>query len=327
VTSKRRKWLLVLAGLVVAATLTVWLTRDREPSYEGKPLSFWILHNKRPGGVVYGGQMIPNPPSPLKDQARDAIRHMGPDAIPYLVKWMQFDSWGRGVRQTVQEFSRKLPPSIAPTFLCKCSDTAGERAAAAADAFSVLGDDARSAVPDLIALVNSPGQTERFGNAIRALDGIGSNAIPALSAHISNTNAFNREQTIQALMMYPTLAKSGAPALPALVRCLEDPDGKVRYESATALALRTNGDKAHAALVVPALTRCLRDRLPQCTDIEWGNMQCRMAGLLAFYGEEARIAVPHLLQMAQSPDPHVHGFATNALLRIAPAALTNAPPP
>ena len=48
VISKRRKWVLVLAGVVLAITLIAWLTRDREPSYQGKSLGEWVEIDSAP---------------------------------------------------------------------------------------------------------------------------------------------------------------------------------------------------------------------------------------------------------------------------------------
>jgi hypothetical protein len=75
----------------------------------------------------------------------------------------------------------------------------------------------------------------------------------------------------------------------------------------------TNADE-----VVPVLVACLedRDRVVRIT----------AATVLGRFGEHARGAVPLLLQMAADPDPVVRLVATNALKKIAPGALTNAPP-
>src|SRR5215471_17162461 len=42
VSTKRRKWILVLAVIVAAVALTAWLTREREPTCKGKTLTQWL---------------------------------------------------------------------------------------------------------------------------------------------------------------------------------------------------------------------------------------------------------------------------------------------
>jgi hypothetical protein len=75
----------------------------------------------------------------------------------------------------------------------------------------------------------------------------------------------------------------------------------------------TNADE-----VVPVLVACLgdRDRVVRIT----------AATVLGRFGDHARGSVSRLLQMAADPDQMVRLVATNALMKIAPEALTNAPP-
>src|SRR5437899_11447096 len=74
----KKRWRLVLAGLGFAILLaTVFmLGRLKEPTYQGKPLSYWVAR--------LGSDEIHGAP---KD-AVAAIRAIGPKAVPFLLEWM-----------------------------------------------------------------------------------------------------------------------------------------------------------------------------------------------------------------------------------------------
>src|ERR1051325_7061051 len=77
----RGKHLLILAVLVAPAMTMPLARRDREPSYNGHTLSEW-LHAARPGYI--------NPPAPPAD-ATAAVRQIGTNALPTLLKWASYD--------------------------------------------------------------------------------------------------------------------------------------------------------------------------------------------------------------------------------------------
>ena len=102
-------------------------------------------------------------------------------------------------------------------------------------------------------------------------------------------------------------------AVPALVTCLADEDDALAIQAATALrCLRLRPD-----LVLPALTGRLQDPRP--------NIRITAAETLGSFGEPARLAVRPLMLLLHDPESDVREAATNALLEIAPEALTNAP--
>jgi hypothetical protein len=74
-----RRLLLVLltVAFVVGLTVLVWHGR-REPGYQGKLLSEW-LRAYRPIGTR----------TPGSQQAADAVRHIGTNALPFLVRWIE----------------------------------------------------------------------------------------------------------------------------------------------------------------------------------------------------------------------------------------------
>src|SRR5271169_5495899 len=83
----RRVLLILLAcGLVVVLFVLVW-PREREPEYKGRPLSKWI--------ASYTAK-YPDESSPEYREAAEAVRQIGTNAIPCLLKWLTHENptWG-----------------------------------------------------------------------------------------------------------------------------------------------------------------------------------------------------------------------------------------
>jgi hypothetical protein len=78
VSRSKRVLLLLLAGGAVWALVAI-ITREREPSYLGKPLRAWL--REATYGVGDAGS---------HDQAIQAIRHMGTNAVPFLLEWIDY---------------------------------------------------------------------------------------------------------------------------------------------------------------------------------------------------------------------------------------------
>src|SRR5579863_8997401 len=79
---------LFLAGLVVAALVGfAWLVlRPHEPVYEGKTLGFWL---QLCDGGCYNLAHPGGPPAPSLEDANDALRHIGTNALPTLLRMLR----------------------------------------------------------------------------------------------------------------------------------------------------------------------------------------------------------------------------------------------
>src|SRR5262245_59418301 len=74
---KRRFYLLLIGVLVVMGVLIAVLSRPAEPEYQGRRLSDWI--------IIYASERN------AREEAKDAISHVGTNALPWLVKWIQYE--------------------------------------------------------------------------------------------------------------------------------------------------------------------------------------------------------------------------------------------
>src|SRR5438270_2999423 len=139
---KRRLYLLVT--LFVVVTVVGIFVRgafsDREPEYGDKRLSAWV--KELPENASYTG----------KSQAEEAIRRMGTNAIPHLLKWIRWEPSGLmlKLRPPANQILRKFNPAW------KLSEEKYLRADGAIRAFMTLGPEAKVAIGELSALLNDP---------------------------------------------------------------------------------------------------------------------------------------------------------------------------
>lgn len=139
---KRRPVLIIaFACLASAIVALVFWPREREPEYNGVTLSTWLCRdtsgNRAEALAVH-----------------DAISHIGTNALPFLVRWIQYEP---GWRESVAQKVFKWPVIRSNRGLQRIIvwNMTGYRAAVAVTAFGVLGSTANPAMPELQRLANS----------------------------------------------------------------------------------------------------------------------------------------------------------------------------
>ncbi len=99
---RRQLYLLLGAILLLGLFLYAVFAPSSEPSYGGRTLSQWVEMN-----AVWWKY---NTPEALQQKAMfsKAISEMGTNAVPHLVKWIQYEepSWKRALRDF---FGRSFP--------------------------------------------------------------------------------------------------------------------------------------------------------------------------------------------------------------------------
>jgi HEAT repeat protein len=274
--------LVIMAFLLVSVTWWLAPERPSEPVYQGLPLSHWTT-NLYPLGST-NTSLVP--------EAREAIRGIGTNAIPFLLRWIQFKS------------------ADADKVAIDANDGRMLLAYGSAHAFEALGHLGNGAVPVLARWANSSAPTHNRYLYLQALAGIGPEGLPALLSVMTNRANNARLYAISAV---ESLGTNAAPAIPTLIALLQDPDHDANFFAASALG----GLRLQPQLAVPALQRLLQD----------GRSQARYVAIisLGMFRSEARSAVPDLMPFLNDPSHHVRSSATNALRKIAPEVLTNAP--
>jgi hypothetical protein len=302
--TKRRVALLITACTAVLIGLCALIVVHREPTYGGHPLSYWIRRY--------------NDPTSDRVHAEEAIQHIGTNAIPYLLRWMEYQPSGWRVwlaNLYDPEFGRGW--TWIPRWAVR--NDAASRAGEAMVAFHALGPTASAAVPQLGRLARDPKQ---HGSGTIALAGIGPPAIGELVAILSDTTIspnirFEATRELNELVYGPAvmgrLGTNGNQAVLPLIRNLSDVDQFVASEAAATLGVL----KLQPTSAVPALTLALSNTN--------ALVRASSAKALGLFSRPARSAVPALQTAMGDTDTEVRESASNALVHIAPEALTNSP--
>jgi HEAT repeat protein len=140
-------------------------------------------------------------------------------------------------------------------------------------------------------------------------DSLGHTLRRALDAAVAGLSDPNVRARLAAVDLLETMGPEAAPAIPALVDKLRDPDRFVRWS-----AVRTLGRLAPRSpdLVVPGLARTLQN-----PDLD---VRLATAGALERYGPDAGEAVTPLGLQAMQGDPEIRIAAMRALVAIGTAA-------
>jgi hypothetical protein len=192
-----------LFGVVIILIIAWQGLREREPVYQGKPLSSWldryIFTVPDPHLPEYRSFMGIEP----DPEADEAVRQIGTKAIPTLVHMLRADDY----------------------------DSNGE----AAQAFRALGANASNAVPQLIQTYRARISLVSQQACVRALGWIGPSArvaIPDLLSAATNSDGTLRRYAVEAL---GHIHAESALVLPVLTTSLQDSDLSVRDYATNAL--------------------------------------------------------------------------------------------
>lgn len=270
------KWRAVVCSLVILLVTVCLagfaLAADQgEPTYQGRTLSDWT-HDFDSHGLWVAGYEPP---------AQIAISHIGTNAIPTLLKWM----------------SEPDPPEPLKTNVPPCFNTA--RSWRAGVAFSILGEAARPAIPELARLARTWSDQKRAMGCVDCLACIGPEAIPSLLSLATNAPPHTRWCAFHGLDRF-TDSPAKMAIVPVLIKWLGD-----EREDVVDGAVELLCEFHLPDVVVPALTNALQS-------------SSRLTRLFAVRGlgwqEEPPVSVIPLLRAAmRDPDYRVRESATEAL--------------
>jgi HEAT repeat protein len=285
---KKRGLLLALLFVALLGGVVWVLSRPTEPAYQGKPLSAWLNeYNGRPGDT--------------NQAALVAIREMGTNAIPALLKIIESDD--PPFQRMMSELNRKQSLVHFPV-----REKPYPRWAASA-ALYAMGANARPAFPALTNLLFHANSLFKSAAPANALAGLGSSGLPPLLAALTNQNPFIRSSAATGLGW----ARSDQNiVVPALIARLSDRDWWVHCEAVWALGHL----HAEPELAVPALMKDYPGNDPK--------LRSEILRAIGRFETNASAAVPMLLQALSDSDPTVFNHAASALKQIDPAAAAKA---
>jgi hypothetical protein len=295
----------IAACVVVAVVAALVRPRQPEPEYGGKSLSQWLELCS-----TYSDDSVAE-----VGEAASAVRHMGTNALPFLVSWISYSApaW------KLQAFNlcSRAHWQRGMDYVWKPVVRADHRAEMALSGFPILREEASPAIPDLVRVMHC-WRTDPSRRAIQALHCLGTAGLPPLLAVVTNgaVNVRFRQQALISISRMNYLGTNASPAVPILIHCLDDP--RLAENAAVALG-RLTLDSEHA---VPALVTCIDHYKPASKET------FAAIDSLAMFRGEARAAVPVLVSITNNPtvalDPRggsavayfVHALA--ALEQIAP---------
>ncbi len=300
----KRPLIISLAAITVCLGAFLVLRVHREPTYDGRSLSQWLRDCDSVGSA--------------KDRrAREAIRGLGTNAIPFLIRLLSaHDSEVTGL---LRRFVANQ--SAARIWLPEPQ----KRRNQALEGFAALGPLARPAIPELMRLVAElENQDARL-----AIGLIGREAAPPLTEMLRNSDWRYRCAAIFCLMQldYASVER----AVPGLLKRMSDDDWRVRrcagyslehyfnpqpwmrkYYNPVPPVLLQSTNKPDQRVFLDALVSRLEDKSP--------DVRVMAVGLLGRLGSTAKPAFPLVLQSLADENSRVRYYASNALVLIDPDA-------
>jgi hypothetical protein len=267
--------------------------------YEGKTLSHWMAVRKTTETTD------PSFPTPALASAIEAVRHMGTNALPFLIddiRAMDSRIWGKLVMSAYKSGHKSIVRKM-----MRVSEKSGpgmwERHDRAVYFLRAMGPLAKPAIPALADCLDWPETAEPavdvlgFGDSYRQA-GLGLEATSALMKATTNGNFSVRRKAGNALSLWRA---NGDLVVPAMLSALHDPSAEVR-----SMAARSFGPyKAQASAIVPAVTRVVDDP-------DW-TVRSGALWMLGMYGDKAASAIPKVVGRLSDVDVRVRKEATNAI--------------
>jgi HEAT repeat protein len=271
------RWLVFFGVLIaiVAGAIRLILANS-EPQYHGAALSKWLQ--------LYSDNVDAEQ---QRREAAEAVRQIGPKAIPVLLKWAA--ATDSPLKQKVEQWADKLEVDVNFT-------DAEDYHQRAVSGFSLLGPQGKTAIPDLQRLLCN---TNCVTTAARILCFFGSNSVPALLTGLTNSDANIQRVTAYAIGTWnSSLAASTSDQspvilpVPLLLDLSTNPMSVVRQLAAQGLAEAAARKAVRPEIAVPLLIEQLKDSNRRS--------QTEAAAALAKFGPDARGAIPAMLDILKN---------------------------
>jgi HEAT repeat protein len=271
--------LTALLGVVIAGVVVSHL-RDREPRFQGKPLSYWFREYARYGAYAYPGQQG----EARGDQALKALRAIGTNAVPFLVAeclstnqdsplttnlatalskvgfaaYVPKEQMGTAAYEALRELK---PPAwvLLPYLTSALAETNSPRRLYALYVLNATGEGAEATVPYLAAALRGANPREQTAAVISAgrLGAPAKGAIPDLIELLSDVNLRRAPSRLWVADTLGGFGTNAASATPVLLDMLAGSDSREWRAAAEAL-YKIGGDRRSLAA---ALVKKLDDSL------------------------------------------------------------------
>lgn len=290
--------------------------RQSEPLYQGRPASVWLAQYSRTVGPWFSSGTWPVPTNrEWKAEctaAKAAIHRMGTIILPVLLRMASARDLAWKARAREVAFKR-LPQKLAVKVLEMWPvNYPFQDRQSAADGFKLLGPTAKSAVPDLVRLLNVSDKGVA-ATAAKCLGGIGPDArqaLPALIKAVKDPDPYVRENAVFAL---GELGPSAEPAVDVLIEAVDDPHPVVSFYALQSLGIIGARPQVVIPLLLATLTKPQSDRTVYDVAI---------VGLGRF-GAAAQSSATSILPFLHDEIDYIRRDATNTLKQIGMGVATN----
>lgn len=239
-----------------------------------------------------------------------SLKRQGAPAIAALVQMAKNEKEPSKSRlfaiNALGQFGDDAKPAV-PTLVALLDSKQKGVRLATLSALSEIGKSAKGAVPRLILALKDADEAVRVG-AAQAIGSIGSPAKSAVPALIEALNDPSKTVRLRVIGAIGSLGTDAKPAIAELTQALNTPEREIRL--AVINALRKFGSEAKAA--VPMLAQALEDPDP--------DIRTTTATALGGIGADASPAVPQLIRALRHTDRSTRSFAANALGMIGSGA-------
>jgi len=277
-------------------------TPDAGPVHEGRPLSHWASMTL--------DESFGHKPSPLAAEGMTAVQAIGPEALPYLLRWIQppwpnsilpsgavrcFKILGRRAEAALPELVR-----LFETYKPHCSSSLDDLAAwtNVVEALSYLGP---KALAFLLAAAKSADRVDVTRDIVHCLGNFGPDGVPAIADLIEWTRHPEMWVRLNAVNALGRLAQEPDTVIPALVACLRDTDALVRRDAAQSLGRFRSAARG-----------CVLDLVAMLEDPNW-QAQTGPIIALAQVGEREDVVLPLLARKLHDGNRIVRRCAAFAL--------------
>jgi hypothetical protein len=218
---RKRRLLFFCLGAGLVLTAVVWaLSRegDREPTYEGRTLSDWANR------------------SPEKwDEGSNAIRHMGTNTLPTILKWLRSGPapWKAKMLRRLSVVPDWIKPDSLVSWLT--DEQAQTRVMRAYQVLGNLQNDAAPIGPELLRLSYDKSIAVPT-RALVALGSMGITGLPYLLRAFRDPNHPHRVEAVGQIAFVLENNPAATNAFQAIIECAADKDAGVRNQASVALA-------------------------------------------------------------------------------------------
>ncbi len=298
---------MVVAGILLAVVLWVYLPLAREPKYQGKRVSYWFKE------YCGSGQYVSYDWTRHKETA-SALQQMGTNAVPYLLEQAFSAHQDSKAKSILYRIINTTSPSWGLPLLVN-SEAMREEAPFALK-------EIKPPAPQLLSLMRKQLKSTNHFERCQALFILGTagdgaeQVVPYLMAALQDTNRLARRIAIQSLGWIGPRAKA---AVPGLIEVLKEPVGTNQFSPGSSVAI-TLGEIGSPSAPAAPLVRKLFEQ-----ETNW-NSRCSLACALFRIDPDATDALAFLTNGVMNHQPASDRWiAASQLGEIGPGAKAAVP--